>query len=79
MKLPELTILFLFDLMLFFFSSVERITVDYSVSVPHWFQCGSGLLKIAIYLSLNLQDVKATGEAFSPQKRTSNTSKFEIS
>jgi len=39
-----------------FFSSVEQITVNYSVSVSHWFQCGSGLLKIAICLSLNLHE-----------------------
>ena len=36
--------------------------------------------KIAIYLSIGLHKrVQATGEAFSPQKRTSNTSKREIS
>ncbi len=36
-------------------------------------------LKIANYLSLGLKkDVKATGEAFSPQRRTSSTSKNEI-
>jgi hypothetical protein len=36
--------------------------------------------KMAIYFSLGLhKDVRATGEAFSPQKRTSNTSKREIS
>ncbi len=43
-------------------------------------------LKIAIYLLLGLQKAKrtfkhvqATGEAFSPQKRKSSTSKYEIS
>jgi hypothetical protein len=36
--------------------------------------------KIAIYLSLGLQKgcSEATGEAFTPQKRTSSTSKHEI-
>ncbi len=39
-------------------------------------------IKIAIYLSVSLglhKRVKATGEAFSPQKRTSSNSKHEIS
>jgi hypothetical protein len=37
-------------------------------------------LKIAIYLSLGLhKDVQATGEVFTPQKRTSTTSKHEFS
>ncbi len=38
--------------------------------------------QISIYLSLDetsLKDVQATGEAFSPQKRTSRTSKHVIS
>jgi hypothetical protein len=35
--------------------------------------------KIAIYLSLSIKDVQAIGEAFNPQKRTSSTSKHEIS
>jgi hypothetical protein len=35
--------------------------------------------KIAIYLSLGCKkDVQATGDAFSPQKRTSSPSKHEI-
>jgi len=35
--------------------------------------------KIAIYSFLGLQkDIQPTGEAFSPQKRTSSTSKNEI-
>jgi len=38
------------------------------------------LSRIAIYLSVaSLKDVQATGEAFSPQKRTSSTSKHENS
>jgi hypothetical protein len=36
--------------------------------------------KSAIYLSLGLhKGLQVTGEAFSPQKKTSNTSKHEIS
>jgi hypothetical protein len=36
--------------------------------------------KIAIYLSLGLlKDVRATGEAFVPRKRTSSISKLELS
>ncbi len=31
------------------------------------------------YLQAYIKDVQATGEAFSPQKRTSSTSKDEIS
>jgi hypothetical protein len=31
------------------------------------------------YPRASIKDVKVTGEAFSPQKRTSNTSKVEIS
>jgi hypothetical protein len=37
------------------------------------------LIKIAIYLSLaSIKDAQAKGEAFSPQKRTSNTSKYDF-
>jgi hypothetical protein len=36
------------------------------------------LIKISIYLYL-IKNVQATEEAFSPQKRTSSTSKHEIS
>jgi hypothetical protein len=37
------------------------------------------LSEVAIYLSLgSIKDVQATGEAFSPQKRTSRTSKHEM-
>jgi hypothetical protein len=32
-----------------------------------------------IYLYASIKDVQATGEAFSPQKRTSSTPKHEIS
>jgi hypothetical protein len=37
------------------------------------------LIKIAIYYSLGLYKGRATGEAFSPRKRTSSTPKNEIS